>query len=195
MALQLPELGILSLAMMITLLAGGINLAIIATANLCALTIAYVLNTYVPGSEGFMWVGWQVIAVLAGFVVAAVIGVINGTVVAYLGVSPILATLGTMTMVKGISIGRHPRHGAFGLSRADRLHRQRRRLRRALLALRLFRLRHSARGNAQPHAARQRHLHARLQPRGDALLRRAHPARHHEDLRAVEPARRRRRAW
>jgi len=105
MALQLPELGILSLAMMITLLAGGINLAIIATANLCALTIAYVLNTYVPGTEGVMWVGWQVIAVLAGFAVAAVIGVINGTVVAYLGVSPILATLGTMTMVKGISIG------------------------------------------------------------------------------------------
>jgi len=31
--------------------------------------------------------------------------VINGVVIAYLGVSPILATLGTMTMVKGISIG------------------------------------------------------------------------------------------
>ncbi|MEO8668238.1 MAG: ABC transporter permease, partial [Bauldia sp.] len=42
MALQMPELGILSLAMMITLLAGGLNLAIIATANLCALTMAYI---------------------------------------------------------------------------------------------------------------------------------------------------------
>ena len=105
MAFQLPELGILSLAMMITLLAGGINLAIIATANLCALTMAYILNSFVPGTEGIMWVAWQVVAVLAGFAVAAVIGVINGTVIAYLGVSPILATLGTMTMVKGISIG------------------------------------------------------------------------------------------
>lgn len=105
MALQIPELGILSLAMMITLLAGGLNLAIIATANLCALTIAYILNLTVPGSEGFMWGAWQVVAVLAGFAVAAVIGVINGYVIAYLNVSPILATLGTMTMVKGISIG------------------------------------------------------------------------------------------
>lgn len=105
MAFQMPELGILSLAMMITLLSGGINLAVIATANLCALTMAYVLTHMVPGSEGVAWVGWQVVALAAGFVVAAVIGVVNGFVIAYLGVSPILATLGTMTLVKGISIG------------------------------------------------------------------------------------------
>ena len=105
MAFQMPELGILSLAMMITLLSGGLNLSIIATANLCALTMAYVLTQFVPGAEGFAWGAWQVAAVLAGFAVAALIGLINGYVIAYLGVSPILATLGTMTMVKGISVG------------------------------------------------------------------------------------------
>jgi simple sugar transport system permease protein len=105
MAFQLPELGILSLAMMITLLSGGLNLAIIATANLCALTMGYVLTTFVPGAEGAMWVVWQVLAILAGFAVATLIGLINGYVIAYLGVSPILATLGTMTMCKGLAIG------------------------------------------------------------------------------------------
>ncbi|MEO8523757.1 MAG: ABC transporter permease [Caldimonas sp.] len=105
MAFQLPELGILSLAMMVTLLSGGLNLSIIATANLCALTMAWVLTTYVPGAHGFMWGGWQAIALLAGVAVASVIGLINGFVIAYLGVSPILATLGTMTMCKGLSIG------------------------------------------------------------------------------------------
>ncbi|CAN5919338.1 ABC transporter permease [soil metagenome] len=105
MAFQLPELGILSLAMMVTLLSGGLNLSIIATANLCALTMAWVLTTHVPGAQGFMWGGWQVIAVLAGVAVALVVGLINGVVIAYLGVSPILATLGTMTMCKGLSIG------------------------------------------------------------------------------------------
>ncbi len=105
MAFQLPELGILSLAMMVTLLSGGLNLSIIATANLCALSMAWVLTTHVPGAHGFMWGGWQAIALLAGVAVAAVIGLINGFVVAYLGVSPILATLGTMTMCKGLSIG------------------------------------------------------------------------------------------
>jgi ribose/xylose/arabinose/galactoside ABC-type transport system permease subunit len=105
MAFQLPELGILSLAMMVALLAGGLNLSIIATANLCALTMAWVLTKHTPDAQGFMWVGWQVIAVLAGFAVGAVVGLINGFVIAYLGVSPILATLGTMTMCKGLSIG------------------------------------------------------------------------------------------
>ena len=66
MAFQLPELGILSLAMMVTLLSGGLNLSIIATANLCALTMAWVLTNHVPGAQGFMWGAWQVIAMLAG---------------------------------------------------------------------------------------------------------------------------------
>ncbi len=104
-AFQLPELGILSLAMMVALLSGGLNLSIVATANLCALTMAWVLTTHVPGSQGFMWVAWQVIAILAGIAVAILIGLINGAVIAYLGASPILATLGTMTMCKGLSIG------------------------------------------------------------------------------------------
>ncbi|WP_213953526.1 ABC transporter permease [Variovorax sp. dw_954] len=105
MAFQLPELGILSLAMMVTLLSGGLNLSIIATANLCALTMGWVLTTQVPGAQGFMWGGWQLVAILAGVGVALVVGLINGYVIAYLGVSPILATLGTMTLCKGLSIG------------------------------------------------------------------------------------------
>jgi ribose/xylose/arabinose/galactoside ABC-type transport system permease subunit len=105
MAFQLPELGILSLAMMIALLSGGLNLSIIATANLSALAMAWVLTTHVPGAQGFMWGAWQVLAVLAGVAIATVIGLINGAIIAYLGVSPILATLGTMTMCKGLSIG------------------------------------------------------------------------------------------
>ncbi|MBV9245423.1 MAG: ABC transporter permease [Methylobacteriaceae bacterium] len=105
MAFQMPELGILSLAMMVALLSGGLNLAIIATANLCGLTMAFILTKFIPGTEGALWVLWQVIAILAGFAVAAVIGLVNGFVIAYLRVSPILATLGTMTACKGIAIG------------------------------------------------------------------------------------------
>lgn len=105
MAFQLPELGILSLAMMVPLLSGGLNLSIISTANLCALTMAWVLTTHAAGASGWAWAGWQIAAVLAGFAVATIVGLLNGFVIAYLGVSPILATLGTMTMCKGLSIG------------------------------------------------------------------------------------------
>ena len=105
MAFQMPELGILSLAMMLPLLSGGLNLSIIATANLAGLTIAFVLARYIPGSEGMAWVALQVLAIGSGFAVAALVGLVNGFVIAYLGVSPILATLGTMTLCKGLAIG------------------------------------------------------------------------------------------
>ena len=104
MAFQMPELGILSLAMMVTLLSGGLDLSIIATADLCALTMAFVLTSH-PAATGLAWFGWQVLAVAAGAAVATAIGLLNGLVIAYVGVSPILVTLGTMTLVRGAAVG------------------------------------------------------------------------------------------
>lgn len=105
MAFQLPELAIFSLAMMVPLLSGGLDLSIIATANLSALAAAFVFTHAGVGATGAEAVLWHVAAIAAAFGVAAVIGLLNGSVIAYLGVSPILATLGTMTMVKGVAVG------------------------------------------------------------------------------------------
>jgi simple sugar transport system permease protein len=105
MAIQVSGLGILSLAMMITLLKGGINLSLIATTNLCSLTMAYMLNVLTPGTEGMALAGGIAVALACGAVIAAIIGAVNGYVIAYMNVSPILATLGTMTLVKGIAVG------------------------------------------------------------------------------------------
>ncbi|MCB8878749.1 ABC transporter permease [Acidisoma cellulosilytica] len=105
MAFQLPELAIFSLAMMVPLLSGGLDLSIIATANLSALAAAFVFTHFgVSGSDASVLL-WHIAALVAAFGVAAMVGLLNGTVIAYLGVSPILATLGTMTMVKGIAVG------------------------------------------------------------------------------------------
>jgi simple sugar transport system permease protein len=106
MAIQVAGLGILSLAMMITLLKGGINLSLIATTNLCSLTMAYMLNQLTPaGTEGASLVFGIIAAFACGAIVAAIIGALNGYIIAYMNVSPILATLGTMTLVKGIAVG------------------------------------------------------------------------------------------
>lgn len=104
MASQLPELGLLSLAMMVALLSGGLDLSIIATANLSALAVAAVLKS-APGAEGMMLLAVEVSALFAGFATAAVIGTVNGLLIGYGRVSPILATLGTMTLIKGLAIG------------------------------------------------------------------------------------------
>ena len=45
MMFQLPELGLLALAMVIPLISGGLNLAIIATTNQCALLMAWIMTT------------------------------------------------------------------------------------------------------------------------------------------------------
>jgi simple sugar transport system permease protein len=104
MAFQMPELGILSLAMMIPLMSGGLNLAIIATANLCALVMAGILTHLLPSGSSFPIAGAILIALLAGMGTALLVGFLTGVVVAFFGVHPILVTLGTMTLVKGISV-------------------------------------------------------------------------------------------
>lgn len=105
MAYQMPELGVLSLAMMIAMLTSGINLSIIATANLSGIVIALILTNTLSadnGSAGTIWV--VALAILAGLIVSALVGALNGFLIAVLDISPILATLGTMIMVSGISI-------------------------------------------------------------------------------------------
>lgn len=104
MAFQLPELGILSLAMMITMLTAGINLSIIASANLSGIVIALILAATVPPDSAGSGAGIVLLAILAGLGVAAAIGLLNGWLIAYLEISPILATLGTMITVSGLSI-------------------------------------------------------------------------------------------
>ncbi|WP_040977385.1 ABC transporter permease [Necropsobacter massiliensis] len=97
MASQIPTLGILTLAMAITMLAGGINLSIIAGMNACALIIAY----YVTQQDSFLYL---LLGLFLSFLCAVIIGLFNGILIAKIRVSPILATLGTMTLINGLNI-------------------------------------------------------------------------------------------
>ena len=47
-AFQLPELGLLTFAMFVPMLSGGLNLSIIGTANLTSLFMAWLLINYIP---------------------------------------------------------------------------------------------------------------------------------------------------
>nr|WP_024965212.1 ABC transporter permease [Pantoea sp. IMH] len=96
-ATQLPVLGLLALGMGLTMLTGGINLSIIASANACSLLMAAIIVAY-PGPQ------YLLLALLAGALLAALIGTVNGLLIAVIGVSPILATLGTMTLITGLNI-------------------------------------------------------------------------------------------
>jgi ABC-type xylose transport system permease subunit len=63
MMFQLPELGLLSLAMALPLVSGGLNLAIIATANQSALLMAWILTTQMrPDATGGDLAFWLTLA-------------------------------------------------------------------------------------------------------------------------------------
>lgn len=105
MAFQMPELGVLSLAMMIAMLTSGINLSIIATANLSGIVMALIL-TSPAGQQATGGLAWLIVlvAILVGLIVAGIVGLLNGFLIANLDIPPILATLGTMIMVNGVSL-------------------------------------------------------------------------------------------
>lgn len=103
MTFQLPELGLLTLAMAITMLSGGINLSIIANANLAGIIMATLMKTMMGTGSDIDIISLG-IAIAVGLLVASFVGFLNGTIIAYIGVSPILATLGTMTLLNGIAI-------------------------------------------------------------------------------------------
>lgn len=105
MMFQIPELGLLTLAMTIPLVSGGINLAIIATANQAGLLMAWILTAVMPPEASGMTLGLWIAAALAiGFFSCVVVGLLTGLLVAVIGVHPILVTLGTMTLLHGFSI-------------------------------------------------------------------------------------------
>lgn len=98
-AFQLPELGILTLAMLIPIISGGFNLAIIYTANMAGLTLAFVLMQFGGAEAG---VGPFLLGTVLALGVGALSGAAMGAVIAYIGAHPILVSLAMMIFLRGL---------------------------------------------------------------------------------------------
>jgi simple sugar transport system permease protein len=98
-AFQLPELGLLTLAMLIPIISGGINLAIIATANIAGLTLAWWLNINGGVDAGL---GAFVVGSVLALGVGALAGLVMGAVIAFTGAHPILVSLAMMIFLRGL---------------------------------------------------------------------------------------------
>lgn len=116
MAYQFPQLGLLSIAIMLTMLTGGIDLSVVGIANLSGVLAALTLVRFVPSDAG----GWHVlvmsvVAVAISLLTGALCGLFNGFVITKFGIAPILATLGTMQIFTGIAIVITRGSAVFGL--------------------------------------------------------------------------------
>jgi len=99
-----PEIGLLSLAVMMAMLTGGIDLSVVAIANATAITVSSlytsVLNSQGQGAADSM----TPLILLAGVAVGVALGAINGVLVSVVGITPILVTLGTMQLYNGLAL-------------------------------------------------------------------------------------------
>jgi len=130
LAFQIPELGILSIGMMVVMISGGIDLSIVTTANLSGIVSAIVLLMLSHGGTmnlsallkgimaddstrsalhaamptGISMVGIIVLTIFVALAVGFLCGLINGFLVAKVRIPAILATLGTMRLYEGIGL-------------------------------------------------------------------------------------------
>lgn len=105
MAFQFPEFGLLAIAIMLAMLSGGIDLSIVGIANLSGILAARILTTLVPQATTPTQAAlYSVLAIAVSLGVGVICGFVNGLLIAEVGITPILATLGTMQLYTGIAI-------------------------------------------------------------------------------------------
>ena len=88
-------LGILAVGMMMVLLSGGIDLSIGSTIAFSGMVVALTVKNF-PGIP-------LVVLLLQGALIGAAIGLVTGTLVSRFSILPIIASLGMMNVVRGLT--------------------------------------------------------------------------------------------
>ena len=100
MALQVSEIGLLTLGMSLAMLIGGIDLSVVATANLSAILAGIVMQTMessgTPGSFAVLS------GVAVGLTAGALLGLFNGLLITYGRIHSILTTVATLMLYGGL---------------------------------------------------------------------------------------------
>jgi simple sugar transport system permease protein len=104
MGAQLPEIALLALGIMLSMLSGngGIDLSGVGLANLSGMIAALIVPKFVSGddSPALFTALFCVIVLVAGLLG----GLLNGVIIARLKLTPILCTLGTQLLFTGIAV-------------------------------------------------------------------------------------------
>ncbi len=99
-----PELGLLSIAMMVAMLTGGIDLSVVGIANLSGI-LSGVLFHYLTRDLGMEESSLMVlVGVCLSLCVGLTAGMLNGFLITKFNITPILATLGTGQVFVGLAL-------------------------------------------------------------------------------------------
>ena len=104
MAAQMPEIALLAIGVMLSMISGngGIDLSGIALANLAGVVAATVL-TPMDLADASPWLYTGAFVAIA-LTVGLLGGLLNGVLIAYVNLTPILCTLGTQLLFSGLSV-------------------------------------------------------------------------------------------
>ncbi|MHA6512891.1 ABC transporter permease [Tessaracoccus sp. Z1128] len=105
MAVQFPEFGLMALGVMLTMITGGIDLAVVGIANMTSIVAAVIMLSLVPpDATGSTVLFGILLAMVASLVLGALAGILNGILVAKIKIPAILVTLGTLELFTGVAI-------------------------------------------------------------------------------------------
>ncbi|HHY81739.1 MAG TPA: ABC transporter permease [Clostridiales bacterium] len=103
MAAQFPEFGLMALGIMLCMISGGIDLSVVGVANFVAIASGQLLKIIAGGAGELN--GFEILLVmLFGMAIGLAAGFFNGILVSKVKIPPILATLGSYELFRGIAI-------------------------------------------------------------------------------------------
>ena len=106
---QVSIIAILSTGMSLAIISGGIDLSVGSVVAFVGVIVADLMVTYsLP----------VYIAILVGLLIGAILGAVNGFFIAYIKIPPFIATLGTMTAVRGLTYVYTQGYPIYGLPHA-----------------------------------------------------------------------------
>lgn len=91
---QSSQFGIMAIGMTMLILLGGIDLSVGSVQALAGVAAVWVLKS----------TNSVALAVLTGIAVGALIGVVNGLIITKMKITPLICTLGTMSIISGIAL-------------------------------------------------------------------------------------------
>lgn len=103
MGFQLPEVGLLGLAVSLSMITAGIDLSVVGIANLAAVTMGEVYKAIGPSSVNGGW-GMVMLGALIALAAGALCGAVNGLLIGKFGITAILVTLSTGYLSGGLAV-------------------------------------------------------------------------------------------
>ena len=104
-AFKVPEFGLLTLAMLLPMIAGGINLSTIASTGMIGVICSKILSAFLSkDASDTTVIIWVIAIIIIALAISFFAGLFNGIIIGVIGVTPLLTTLGTLTLYNGVAL-------------------------------------------------------------------------------------------